>query len=130
MNADPIKRTQEFIHKYYDSIKLFLMMAILGLVAYGLFYQIDQRADDLADRQVAVQTIVQGQKNETDEIKKELSRQSDIINRQFTALCIIIIDTSGTQSLDKLDPDTRARCQRLADNPKFIKPIDLQPPKE
>jgi hypothetical protein len=105
-----LKRIQFAINHYYDSIKLFLLVCIFGLVAYGLYYQNNVNSGEIQDRQKSQATII-------DAIKNESEAQTKTINRQFKALCVIVVETSGQEGLDKLDADTRESCEKLADEP-------------
>lgn len=97
---------QLFIHRYYESIKLTLLIVLVALSVIIILNQIETNNTAAEGRTAAVGTVL-------DNIKNESENQTEIINRQFRAICIIIIETSGQEGLDKLDPETRSRCENL-----------------
>lgn len=64
-----------------------------------------QKASKIRDE--AVQEVVTA-------IQVESEVQTTTINRQFKAICLLIIETSGDEVLQKLDPETRKRCESLS----------------
>lgn len=102
-----MKRLQIFIHKYYDSIKLILLLCILTLVTYSLLSQIQLNAEASKERGEAVIKL-------SEKIQEESRAQTEVINRQFQALCFLVIETSGTEALKQLDPPLEEQCRNLA----------------
>ena len=102
-----MKRLQIFIHKYYDSIKLILLLCILALVTYTLLSQIHLNALASKERGEAVIEI-------THKIQEESEKQTEAINRQLQALCFLVIETSGAQALRQIDPPLEEQCRNLA----------------
>lgn len=105
-----IKRVQLFAHRYYGSIKMFLLIILLGLAVGTVIYQMKQYEQASIDRTRAVAEVA-------DAVKRETEVQTDIINRQFRAICLLIVDTSGASGLERLDNITRERCEDLINNP-------------
>ena len=101
------KRVQLFIHHWYDTIKLVLLVVIVALVLLGLVANQNANAESSKQRGEAVLEIVET-------IKAENIKQTDIINRQFQALCFLLVETSGEEALKKLDPPLEQQCLDLA----------------
>jgi hypothetical protein len=78
------------------------------LSVFIILAQVAKNDADARERSAAVSQVAEA-------VKAESERQTEIINRQFRAICIIIIETSGQEGLDKLDPESRERCENLAD---------------
>lgn len=114
-----MKNLQLFIHRHYDAIKLGLIVVIFALTFVAVIGNIQQAAQNTIEREEAVKELLEADRKITDSIKDETEAQTKIINRQFRALCILIIDTSGEEGLAKLDADSRAQCERLADDPEL-----------
>jgi uncharacterized membrane-anchored protein YhcB (DUF1043 family) len=51
---------------------------------------------------------------QTSAFRAEIRQQTEIINRQFQALCFLVIETSGTEALKQLDPPLEEQCRNLA----------------
>lgn len=100
-------KAQVFIHRYYDAIKLTLLMILVALSVLIVLNQLESNDQASKGRQEAIGQVLQG-------ITTETNKQTDVINRQLRALCIVIIETSGQEGLDKLDPETRSRCENLS----------------
>lgn len=115
-----MKRVQVFVHKNYESIKLVLLVIIFLMAFVTITHQIQKNNQDAIDRAEAVESVLDADRQIIDAIKNETNEQTVIINRQFRALCILIIETSGQEGLQKLDPDSRARCEQLAEDTEFI----------
>jgi len=101
-----IKKIQLFVNRYYESIKLTLLIILLGIAVFTVVNEIEQNEKASIARAAAVSQVAEAVKSETE-------AQTEVINKQFRALCIIIVETSGQEGLDKLDPDSRARCENL-----------------
>lgn len=112
-----MKKFQMFIHRHYDTIKLTLIVIIFILTFMAVVGQIQKNNRDTIDRADAVAEVLEADKEIVKSIKAETEAQTKIINRQFRALCILIIDTSGEEGLAKLDADSRQQCERLAEDP-------------
>lgn len=102
-----MKNIQMFIHKYYDVIKLVLSVLNIGLVMFLILYAQSLQAQSAKTRGELIVEITQS-------IQRETKEQTKIINRQFKALCLLIVEQGGQTALDKLDTDTRRRCETLA----------------
>lgn len=102
-----MKRFQLFIHRYYDGIKLILSLAILILVTYSLLNQIQINAEASKERGDAVLEV-------SKTIKEETAAQTEVINRQFQALCFLVVETAGADALKQLDPPLEEQCRNLA----------------
>lgn len=100
------KRVQLFIHKWYDTIKLSMIICILVLTGFGILNVIALNADESRERGEAVIKV-------TEQISRENDEQTDKINRQFQALCFIIIQTAGREALSQLDPPLEDQCRNL-----------------
>lgn len=105
-----IKRVQLFAHRYYEAIKLFLLILVLGVAVSTVIYQMWQYEQASIGRTRAVAEVAEA-------VKRETEAQTDIINRQFRAICLLIVDTSGARGLERLDNITRERCEDLINNP-------------
>lgn len=119
-----IKRIQLFVNRYYEAIKLTLLIILLGLAVLTIMKQLESNDQASIERTRAVAQVAES-------VKRETEAQTEIINKQFRAICIVIVETSGQSGLDKLDPDSRARCENLqADNPtSFTRPpVTVQNP--
>src|SRR5690606_8805409 len=114
-----MKNLQIFIHRHYDAIKLGLITVIFILTFLAVIGNIQQAAQNTIERENAVKELLKADQKTTQSIKDETEAQTKIINRQFRALCILIIDTSGEEGLAKLDADSRVQCERLADDPEL-----------
>lgn len=101
-----MKRVQLFIHRYYETIKLALLVLLVLLSAFIITAQIIENDTRSRYRTQAVAEVA-------DAVKKETEAQTVIINRQFRAICILIIETSGVEGLSKLDDESRRRCENL-----------------
>lgn len=99
---------QLFVHRWYESIILVLLVSIAGLIIFNLFTTQNSYAESSKERGEAVIDIVKT-------IKEENEKQTVIINRQFQALCFLLVETSGTESLKRLDPPLEQQCLELAD---------------
>lgn len=101
------KKLQIIIHRYYDTIKLALLVVTLILAALIFLAVIQSSSNASKARQQSITQIVKA-------IQEESESQTDIINRQFRAICFLIIETAGHEALKQLDEETRARCENLA----------------
>lgn len=101
-----MKRVQLFVHRHYDTIKLALLVLLVFLCAFIITAQIIENDTRSKNRTAAVAQVA-------DAVKRETEAQTDIINRQFRAICILIIETSGQAGLNKLDDESRKRCESL-----------------
>lgn len=115
-----MKRFQLFIHRHYDAIKLSLMVIIFILTFLAVVGNIQSAAQNTIEREEAVKELLEADQKITQSIKEETEAQTKVINRQFRALCILIIETSGQEGLNKLDADSRHQCERLAEDPNAI----------
>lgn len=109
------KRVQVFIHRWYDSIKLVLLVIIVGLVLVGLVANQNANADSSKQRAEAVLQIMRAIQDQQELIKGENDKQTVIINRQFQALCFLLAETSGQEALKQLDPPLESQCLALTD---------------
>jgi hypothetical protein len=109
------KRVQIFIHRWYDAIKLVLLVIIVGLVLVGLVVNQNANADSSKQRADAVIQIMKAIKEQQELIKDENDEQTVIINRQFQALCFLLAQTSGQEALRQLDPPLESQCLALTD---------------
>lgn len=103
-----MKNLQVFVHRYYDGLKLFLLIILVIMSLFIILKQLAENNSRAEGRTRAVSEVVTA-------VQEENKKQTEIINRQFTALCILIFETSGQEGLNKLDPETRARCENLAE---------------
>lgn len=99
-----MKNLQVLIHRHYDTIKLVLLVLLLFLSLGLILDSVARNRREIEARNEVINTI-----------KEENETQTDIMNRQFRAICFLIIETSGTEALKKLDPETQARCDTLAE---------------
>ena len=81
-------------------------IAVVGGLSFLAWQQFDLNQKAASNRLKAVESI-------TTSIKDETDAQTKLINRQFQAMCVLIIDTSGRKGLERLDPDTQQRCRDL-----------------
>lgn len=102
-----LRRAQVFINRYYESIKLVLLVVILALVAYTFLNTLASNAESSRHRGEAVIRIVKAIEEKTDD-------QTKVINRQFQALCFLLVETSGQDGLKQLDPPLEQQCRNLA----------------
>lgn len=102
-----MKTIQLFIHRNYEAIRLSLLVVLVLLSAFAILSQLAYN-DAAARRRAAVVSDV------AEQVRIENENQTKIINRQFRALCIIIIETSGQEGLDKLDPESKKKCENLS----------------
>lgn len=109
-----MRNIQLFIHKYYDSIKLVMLVCIFALVGLGLLYQMQTNADDSKRRGEAILEITHHMSKQTASINKENNEQTETINRQFQALCYLLVEISGEEALRQLDPPIEEQCRDLA----------------
>ena len=100
------RAAQVFIHRYYENIKLVLLLIILCLVGYVTAVIVSENARTSEARGEAVIRIVESIERETDD-------QTKIINRQFQALCFLLVETSGSDTLKQLDPPLEEQCRNL-----------------
>ena len=98
---------QIFIHKHYETIKLVLLFLTFGIVIYLVVSFSMANSEASRTRAEAVIDIVKSIETETDE-------QTKIINRQFQALCFLLVETSGEEALKRLDPPIEEQCRNLA----------------
>lgn len=105
----PVKRGQEFIHKYYETIKLTLLLIIIlmaGVLIYGMLDQAAddraRRAEEQAERVKVVQEVLQKVDDNTDEVLARVERSESLLCALFLQHDIDI----------KLPDDLRDRCQR------------------
>lgn len=98
---------QLFIHRYYENIKLLLLVVILGLLSYAVLAILSNNAESSKDRGEGIIRIVESIERETDE-------QTKTINRQFQALCFLLAETAGPEALKQLDPPFEEQCRDLA----------------
>jgi len=103
------RRVQVFVHRYYESIKLTLLVFLVLLGVFTILTQIDRNNKEDQKRDADTAQIISENKATNDE-------QTDVINRQFRALCILLIETSGQEGLNKLDEESRKRCENLDAN--------------
>lgn len=117
---------QVFIHRYYEVIKLTLLVVLIILSVFTILSQLAQNEEN-RERDVAnVADLAEAVRIESEASRKENQGQSELINRQFRALCIIIIETSGQEGLDKLDAESRARCENLSTEEAEEPPVSEQ----
>lgn len=109
-----MRNIQLFIHKYYDSIKLVMLVCIFALVGLGLLYQMQTNAEDSKRRGEAILEITHHMSKQTASINKENNEQTETINRQFQALCYLLVEISGEEALRQLDPPIEEQCRDLA----------------
>lgn len=60
-----------------------------------------------------VKDVITSVKAEEANQERAIKQQTAIINRQFQAICVIVIETSGQQGLQQLDPTTEERCRSV-----------------
>lgn len=100
------RQLQIFIHRHYENIKLVLLVVILTLIGYGILAILSDSAADSKARGDAVIRIVKS-------VERESDKQTKIINRQFQALCFLLVETSGADTLKQLDPPLEEQCRNL-----------------
>jgi hypothetical protein len=98
---------QVFIHRNYDAIKLIALAIILGVVILAFYTQLATNAENSTKRAKAVLEVV-------NIVKAENEKQTTVINRQFQALCFLLVETSGREALKQLDPPLEQQCLDLA----------------
>lgn len=112
------KRTQLFIHKHYGTIKLILLVIIFGLIAVSYLTLVTQNQEASRSRAEAVINVVESIEKETEQQTKDLEldtkRQTDAFNRQFQAMCFLIIEIAGPDALKRIDPPLKEQCKNLA----------------
>lgn len=103
-----IKGVQLFVHRYYGAIKLLMQFITIALLIFLIQYAVDlsNRGDD-ARRQLILEI--------TQSIQKETREQTETLNKQLQALCVIVLQTSGEQALRQLDAEIQNKCKALAD---------------
>lgn len=90
------------------------MARILGFLAFiylVLYIGQSNRAQEASQLQ-GVKNIIASIRNEEDRQEAKIDRQTRTINGQFHALCVVLIETSGQQGLQQLDPTTKERCRQ------------------
>lgn len=102
-----IRSIQLFIHRFYDAIKLVMLFVIFLLVILSIFYQLEGNQRASAERGRAILAI-------TKTISSETEKQTETINRQLQALCFLLVETSGEETLRQLDPPLEEQCRDLA----------------
>lgn len=105
-----IKGIQLFIHRYYNAIKLLMQFITIGLLLFLIQYAVSLSAQGAEARRDLIIEITQS-------IQKETRKQTDTLNKQLEALCLVVIQTAGKDALDTLDPEIRNKCTSLADEP-------------
>lgn len=115
-----MKKVQLFIHRQYDAIKLTILVLLVMMSVFTILSQIAQNDHDARERSAAVAEVANN-------VKAESEAQTIIINRQFRAICILIIETSGQEGLDKLDPESKKRCENLTEEPTPLEPTQATP---
>jgi hypothetical protein len=98
---------QLFLRRYYDVIKLVLLVFIAAMAVYFLVNATTTQTRNTRERIQNTEKIVQS-------IQEESRLQTEIINDQFRALCIVIFQTSGQEGLEKLDPPLETICKNLS----------------
>ena len=109
-----MKNVQLFIHRHYETIKLVL---ILLTVMLGLIILSSAQAESNRNSRERADAVLEI----TRSIKRETEKQTEIINRQFQALCLVLMQVSGEDALKRLDPPIEQRCRELA-KPQRAKP--------
>lgn len=102
-----IRKVQVFIHRYYDAIKIVMLLIIMSLVGLFFLYQIQSNAEASARRGEAVLALTKTIEDKTD-------NQTRLQTRQMQALCYIIIQIAGQEALSTLDPPLEEQCRDLA----------------
>lgn len=105
----PVKRGQEFVHKYYESIKLFLLVLIIvmaGIIIYSMLNQAAadraRRAEEQTQRVKAVEDVSQRIDDKTDEVLARVERSESLLCALFLQHDIDI----------ELPPELEKRCQK------------------
>lgn len=112
-----MKRLQLFINRYNDFIKLVILLFVVAVFVLTILGQIQKNNRDSAARDQEASERAESQDAIIKAIRDEAATQTSITSRQFRALCILLIDISGMEALNRLDPETRARCEGLAAEP-------------
>lgn len=120
-----MKNVQLFITRHYDAIKLIMLTINLALLSYLILGFVAQTQASSERRSEAISQAVKQINDKTDE-------QTVIINRQFQALCFLIIETSGQEALKQLDPPLEEQCRDLTqelkeDQTAFTPPFTIPP---
>ena len=104
-----IKTFQQAAHRHEGVIQNILFAATVILVLVILGNQLESNSRISEERARGVTEVITS-------VEAENEEQTELINRQFRALCVIIIQTSGQEGLQQLDGQTQERCRNLASN--------------
>lgn len=99
-------KLQVLIHQHYETIKLALIVLLVIMSFFIILNQLEENYQGSKFRQEGIAEVIRS-------IETESKNQTDIMNRQFKAICLLILETSP-ETFSQLDPDTRERCENLS----------------
>lgn len=128
-----MKNLQLWLHQHRDDLKF-------GLIVIGVFVGFIILFNILRNQSLLSEAIRSNEQQSIERtratrqiintMKEENEGQTRTINRQFRALCILIIEISGQEGLDQLDPESRKRCENLSADDEPVEPTPPPTPGE